>query len=78
VLLSKWLYKLDKPSGQYFSLICDELLTCHHLNSNPGGFGGSAIICHVCVENHVSLSHGVQVTGATWQVAMRIVARVGD
>jgi hypothetical protein len=30
------------------------------------------------VENRVCLSHGVQVTGATWRAATRIVARVGD
>jgi hypothetical protein len=30
------------------------------------------------LENHVCLSHGVQVTGAAWCVATRIVAGVGD
>jgi hypothetical protein len=30
------------------------------------------------VENHVCLSHGVQVTGAACRAVMRIVARVGD
>jgi hypothetical protein len=34
----------EKPSGQYLSLICDESLTCHGLNSNPGHFGDSATI----------------------------------
>jgi hypothetical protein len=29
-------------------------------------------------ENHVCLSHGVQVAGAAWCAAMRIVAGVGD
>jgi hypothetical protein len=33
--------EIEKPSGQYLGLICDESLTCHGLNSNPGGFGGS-------------------------------------
>jgi hypothetical protein len=32
----------------------------------------------VSLENHVCLSHGVQVTDATWQTVTRIVARVGD
>jgi hypothetical protein len=32
----------------------------------------------VCVENRVCLSRGVQVTGATWQAAIRNVARVRD
>jgi hypothetical protein len=30
------------------------------------------------LENHVSLSRGVQVVGAAWQAATRIVAGVGD
>jgi hypothetical protein len=30
------------------------------------------------LENHVSLSHGVQVASAAWRVATRIVAVVGD
>jgi hypothetical protein len=30
------------------------------------------------LENHVCLSHGVQVTGATWHAAMRIMSGVGD
>jgi hypothetical protein len=29
-------------------------------------------------ENHVCLSHGVQVAGAAWHVATRIMAGVGD
>jgi hypothetical protein len=31
-----------------------------------------------CVENHVCLSHGVQVTSVIWWAVMRIVAGVGD
>jgi hypothetical protein len=30
------------------------------------------------VENHICLSHDVQVEGAAWRAAMRIVAGVGD
>jgi hypothetical protein len=30
------------------------------------------------LENCVCMSRGVQVAGATWRAAMRIVARVGD
>jgi hypothetical protein len=48
------------------------------LNLNLGGFGGSTTIYHVRVENHIYLSYGVKVTGATWWVMMRIVAGVGD
>jgi hypothetical protein len=32
----------------------------------------------VRLENHVCLSHGVQVAGAAWRAAMRIVAGAGD
>jgi hypothetical protein len=31
-----------------------------------------------CLENHVYLSHGVQMVGTTWRAVTRIVARVGD
>jgi hypothetical protein len=31
-----------------------------------------------CVEKHICLSRGVQVIGAAWWAATRIVARVGD
>jgi hypothetical protein len=31
-----------------------------------------------CLENHVCLSRGVQVTGAAWRVATRTVVGVGD
>jgi hypothetical protein len=30
------------------------------------------------LENHVCLSHGVQVVGAAWHAVMRIMAGVGD
>jgi hypothetical protein len=30
------------------------------------------------MENHVCLSHGEKVAGATWQAAMRIMTEVGD
>jgi hypothetical protein len=30
------------------------------------------------VENHVCLSHGVQVAGVAWHAMMRTVAGVGD
>jgi hypothetical protein len=30
------------------------------------------------VENHVCLSRGVQMTGAAWRAATRIMTRVGD
>jgi hypothetical protein len=36
-------------------------------------------LCYLSsLENHICLSRGVQVTGATWQAAIRIVPGVGD
>jgi hypothetical protein len=70
--------EIEKPSCQYLGLICDESLTCHGLNSNPGHFRGSTTISLFHVEKRVWLSRGVQVTGATWREAMRNVAGVGD
>jgi hypothetical protein len=32
----------------------------------------------ICVENHICLSHGVQVTSAAWRAATRIVLGVRD
>jgi hypothetical protein len=48
------------------------------LNSNPGQFHFVFLLSLFCLENRVCLSHGVQVAGAAWHVAMRIVAGVGD
>jgi hypothetical protein len=31
-----------------------------------------------CVEKHICLSRGVQVTGEAWRAVMMIEARVGD
>jgi hypothetical protein len=41
-----WLIKgeIEKPSGQYLSLICDESLTCRDLNSNLRHFGSFIFI----------------------------------
>jgi hypothetical protein len=47
------------------------------LNSNLRHFSGFTFI-FVRVENRVYLSRDVQVTGAAWQAATRIVAGVGD
>jgi hypothetical protein len=47
------------------------------LNSNPGQFGYFTFI-FVRLENRVCLSRGVQVAGAAWHVATRIMAGVGD
>jgi hypothetical protein len=35
---------IEKPSGQFIGLICDESLTYRGLNSNLGHFGGSTTI----------------------------------
>jgi hypothetical protein len=57
---------------------CDESLTWRGLNSNPGQFYFVFLLSLFHSENRVCLSHGVQVAGAAWRAAMRIVARVGD
>jgi hypothetical protein len=44
---------------------------------NPGYFSCFTFI-FVSSENHVCLSHGVQVAGATWLASMRIVVGVED
>jgi hypothetical protein len=47
------------------------------LNLNPGRFHLYYLyLAHL--ENRVCLSLGVQVVGASWRAAMRIVAGVGD
>jgi hypothetical protein len=45
---------------------------------NPGQFCFIFLLSLFHSENHVSLSRGVQVVGAAWRAAMRIVAGVGD
>jgi hypothetical protein len=47
------------------------------LNSNPGQVHWFYLYL-VSSENHVCLSRGVQVAGATWCAATRIMAGVGD
>jgi hypothetical protein len=48
------------------------------LNSNSGQFRFIFLLPLFHLENHVCLSHGVQVAGAAWCAAMRIVVGVGD
>jgi hypothetical protein len=45
---------------------------------NPGQFHFAFLLSLFCLENRVSLSRGVQETGATWRTLMRTVAGVGD
>jgi hypothetical protein len=47
------------------------------LNLNPRHFGSFTFILISCGESRC-LSRGVQVTGAAWRAATRIVAGVGD
>jgi hypothetical protein len=47
------------------------------LNSNLERFVRFTFI-FVCLENHVCLSHGVQVANTAWRVATTMMARVGD
>jgi hypothetical protein len=48
------------------------------LNSNPGQFHFVFLLSLFHLENHICLSRGVQVAGAAWHAATRIVAGVGD
>jgi hypothetical protein len=48
------------------------------LNSNPGQFCFIFLLSLFGLENHVCLSHGVQVEGAAWRASTRIMAGVGD
>jgi hypothetical protein len=49
--------EIEKPSDQYLGLICDDSLTCHGLNSNPGRFGGSTtFILILCGESCLLVS----------------------
>jgi hypothetical protein len=45
---------------------------------NPGPFHFVFLLSLFRLENHVCLSHGVQVAGAAWCAVTRIVAGVGD
>jgi hypothetical protein len=45
--------KIEKPSGQYLALICDESLTCHGLNLNLGYFCGFTFIFVSFGESHL-------------------------
>jgi hypothetical protein len=45
---------------------------------NPVYFRSSMLLPLFRVENHVYLSRGVPIAGATWQAVTRIVVRVGD
>jgi hypothetical protein len=53
-------------------------LTWRGLISNLGQFYFVFLLLLFCLENHVYLSHGVQVAGAAWYVATWIMAGVGD
>jgi hypothetical protein len=48
------------------------------LNSNLRQFCFLFLLFLSRSENHVCLSHGVQVAGTAWRAAMRIVTGVGD
>jgi hypothetical protein len=48
------------------------------LNLNPGQFHFVFLLSLFRLENHVCLSHGVQVAGVAWRAAMMIVVGVGD
>jgi hypothetical protein len=43
--------EIEKPSGHYLCLICDESLTCRDLNLKPGHFGSFTFILVSCGES---------------------------
>jgi hypothetical protein len=45
---------------------------------NPGQFHFVFLLSLFRLENHICFSRGVQVAGAAWRAATRIVAGVGD
>jgi hypothetical protein len=48
--------EIEKPSGQYLSLICDESLTCRCLNSNPNIVVVLPLSFDSCGESHLLVS----------------------
>jgi hypothetical protein len=48
--------KIEKPSGQYLGLICDEQLTCLGLNLNWGNFDDSTLLSVSCEETRLLVS----------------------
>jgi hypothetical protein len=73
----KFLIKPEKPSDQFLSLI----VMSHWLVEVWIRIRDVLVVLSLSlfhVENHVFLSRGVQVSGATWRAATRIVVRVGD
>jgi hypothetical protein len=55
--------EIEKPTGQYIGFICDESLTCHAFNLNPGNFDCFTYKFVPCLENRICLSRGVQEAG---------------
>jgi hypothetical protein len=53
------------------------IIDLHRFEFESGRFRWFYSICS-CVENRICLSHGVQVTCATWWAVTRIVVGVGD
>jgi hypothetical protein len=45
---------------------------------NPGQFHFVFLLSLLCLENHVCLSRGVQMAGAAWHAATRMMVGVGD
>jgi hypothetical protein len=69
--------EIEKPSGQFIGLI----VMSHWLGKVWIRIQNSLLFYIYPlfrVENHVCLSHGVQVAGAAWWAATRIVGGVGD
>jgi hypothetical protein len=69
--------EIEKPSGQFLGLI----VMSHWLGEVWIQIRDISVVLPLFlyhVENRVWLSHGVQVAGAAWRAAIRIVTGVGD
>jgi hypothetical protein len=69
--------EIEKPSGQLLSLI----VMSHWLGEVWIRIWDIFVVLPLSLfrlENRVCLSHGVQVAGAAWHAAMRIMTEVGD
>jgi hypothetical protein len=48
--------EIEKPSGQYHGLICDEKLNCLSLNLNLENFDSFTLLCILCGEMRLLVS----------------------
>jgi hypothetical protein len=76
----QWTHQVGRLRNQVVSILVWYVMSHWHVEVWIRIWDISVVLpfIFVRVENHVCLSRGVQVTGAAWQAAMRIVIGVGD